>query len=285
MLATLQTLDHVAVVSDRPDALFEAYGQLGFQLTPLARHAGAIRPGEDPVPWGIGNRCAMFRGGYLELLAVLDGDLYCRGFPERLDRYEGLHIVAFECADADATAAELRDRGVALDGVGRLERRIDTPDGDGLARFSLVRLRPEETPECHLNILRHHTPELLWQQRYLDHPNGAESLLGTTLCVEDPAAIAGRYARFLGVAPAADGSRHRFELPRGRFDIVAPDDLRADTGQTAPVLPFVANMTLGSGDLSRTRDWLLGQGVAFDEQGGRLLTDPADGLGAMCIFE
>ena len=44
----VETLDHVAVVSDRPETLFSSYERLGFQLTPLTQHSGAVKPGEQP---------------------------------------------------------------------------------------------------------------------------------------------------------------------------------------------------------------------------------------------
>ena len=130
-------LDHVAVVSSRPAPLFDCYEKMGFTLSPETRHSGSVRPGGPTEPLGTGNRCAMFaEGGYLELLAVFDPTLHCRGFPERLERYEGLHILAFECTDASLAAAALRDGGTAVQGIGHLERSDDTPDGCTRARTS-----------------------------------------------------------------------------------------------------------------------------------------------------
>ncbi len=87
-------LDHVAVVSRHADALFGAYERLGFALTPLSMHSGALGPGGPVVPWGTGNRCAMLRAGYLELIAIVDEERPCGIFPELLRRYKGLHIIA-----------------------------------------------------------------------------------------------------------------------------------------------------------------------------------------------
>jgi hypothetical protein len=281
----IRTLDHVAVISNKPRMLFSNYERLGFLLTPFSQHSGSIKPGEPAVQWGTGNRCAMFREGYLELLAVVDPNLFCRGFSERVERYEGLHIVALGCENAEKTRDKLTAGGVGVAGIGRLERVIAMPVGESTAAFSLVRLAPEEAPECHLNILEHHTPELLWQERYLNHPNGAVSLNGVTLCLDDPASAAKRYSRFLGVQPKINDTRHSFILPRGRFDLISADDHFNTTDHTAPTLPFVASFIVGTKSLTETRTWLRHNSIGFKEKNGRILVGPEAGCGATCIFE
>lgn len=280
----VETLDHVAVVSEQPEALFSAYERLGFRLTPLAQHSGAITPGGPVEPWGTGNRCAMFRRGYLELLAIVDPALPCRGFDERVARYEGLHILAFGCRDAQAAASALVERGVNVLGVGRLERPIATPDGEGQAAFSLVRLAPEAAPECHLNIMQHHTPDLLWQSRHLDHPNGAQSLESVLMCVEDPGEVAARYARLLGHEAVKRGRRLRFELPRGGFELISPENLTEETGLTPPTVPFVASFSVGCTSLDAAAAVLDANQIAYSARADGLHVDSLAGRGATCHF-
>ena len=282
----IDSLDHVAVVSRRADALFDAYERMGFVLTPVSRHSGSIRPGEPPVPWGTGNRCAMFRSGYLELLAIIEPDMFCGMFPALLDKYEGLHIMAFGCDDAGAAETRLRDSGVGVQGIVSLQRELETPDGTGLARFSLVRLEPDEAPEARLNVIQHHTPELLWQPHLLSHPNRAVALVELVTCVADPDEAGARYARLLGVDRERRGAARILTLPRGRFVLVAPGDLAAVLpGITAPVVPFVAAFSVATEDLARTRRCLEEGGVGFEEWDGRVMVPREAGCGAVCIFE
>ena len=56
-------------------------------------------------PFGTGNRCALFRHGYIELIAVLDTARFDNGLGAWLGRYEGLHIVALAMEDEVANPA------------------------------------------------------------------------------------------------------------------------------------------------------------------------------------
>ncbi len=282
----ITSLDHVAVVSRHADALFGAYQRLGFALTPLSMHVGALGPGEPLVPWGTGNRCAMFRLGYLELIGIVDAARPCGIFPELLQRYEGLHIIAYGCSDAEAEMARLESDGVDVQGIVALQRELSTPDGTDLARFSLVRLAPEEAREGRLNIIQHHTPDLLWQPRQLEHPNRAVALVEVTVCVADADEAAGRYSRILGVAANDQGPGRVFDLPQGRLRLVAPDELGdAVPGAIAPTLPFIAAFTIATESLDSVEEILVHNDVEFERENERVVVARDVAQGAVCLFE
>ena len=69
-MTTATELDHAAVGGPPMAALEAAYQRLGFTLTPLARHRGLAT----------GNRCAMLRHGYLELIALVAPEAPAEGF-------------------------------------------------------------------------------------------------------------------------------------------------------------------------------------------------------------
>ncbi len=75
MDSPIMRLDHLAVVNREMGVLEEAYTRLGFLLTPVSRHSGSLTAGGPVEPMGSGNRCAMFKAGYLELLAIVDASL------------------------------------------------------------------------------------------------------------------------------------------------------------------------------------------------------------------
>lgn len=279
-------LDHVAVVSDRAEALFAAYEHMGFRLTPLSRHEGAPAPGKAVVPWGTGNRCAMFNAGYLELLAILDPTRHCGPFPALVSVYEGMHIVSFAASDAEAAAARLRSAGVGVAGVVRLERGVEDETGAAArARFRLVRFAEGALPEARFNVVEHRTPELLWQERYLEHPNGAVAIDEVLIAVADLDAAEARYCRVLGVAAERRGAVRRFRLPRGTFSLVAAEALATVIpGAAAPVVPCVAAVSFAVRDVARTRDVLAAGGVAATADAGRLIVAARDGCGATCLF-
>ena len=282
----IDRLDHVAVVSPHPDSLFAAYEAMGFQLTPISRHSGSVNPGEKPVPFGNGNRCAMLKRGYLEFLAIFDPTMPCGPFPALVERYEGLHIVAFGCEDPDAVERRWRETGVPVDGVFALERELETQEGTRLARFTLLRPPADHTPEMRFNAIRHETPDYLWQPHLMDHPNRAVSLDAVTVAVADPDEAAARYGRILGIEPTRADQVRRIDLRQGRLDLVAADDIGAAVpGAVAPTLPFVAAFTLSSEDLGASAACLEENAVPFVKEGGRVIVPADAGCGAICVFE
>jgi Glyoxalase-like domain len=151
-------LDHAGVVTRDLVALAQQYERLGFALTPIARQADGR----------IGNRCVMLRYGYIELLAVVDPNAGSATLARFLARYVGVHILAFAIDDTQAVLERLRGGDASLSSVVEFERAIDDADPSGpRARFALIRV-PDQ-PEGRINLVRHLTPELLWQERFLRH--------------------------------------------------------------------------------------------------------------------
>ncbi len=131
-------LEHVGVVTRDLATLAEQYERLGFALTPLARQTDGR----------IGNRCAMLRQGYIELLAVVDPNARSATLEAFLARYAGIHILAFAVEDAQAECARLRRAGFDNPVVSQFDRAIDDAEPNGLrARFEVIQL-PDQ-PEGH----------------------------------------------------------------------------------------------------------------------------------------
>ncbi|WP_426956008.1 VOC family protein [Muricoccus radiodurans] len=241
-------LDHIGVCTRDGPALWAAYERLGFALTPVARQSR--RPGE---PLGTGNRCAMLRQGYIELLAILDPALPDNGLGAMLDRFAGAHILALGMEDSEGNLARLRRAGLDIPGIAPLSRPVDAPDGP-VARFE--RLPLPDAPEGRVQLVRHLTPELLWQDRWLDHPNAVTALRAAILVSDRPAESAARLSRLSGLALEPDPAGG-FALPlpgEARVRILPPDSLDALLpGVTPPALPMVAGMVLASADMARTR--------------------------------
>lgn len=286
MINITQGLDHVGVVANDLDLAVRAYEAMGFALTPISHHSASRTPGGAPSPMGSANRCAMFRWGYLELVAIVDPTLDAGPFPAFLARYAGIHLVAFRTDDAESAAAELERRGVALDGVFALQRNVDTEDGESTLRISLVRPAVEAIPEARLSLVQHHTPENLWQPRYLDHPNGVTALSGTVLCVDDPPSSAARFEKLLGVAATRQDEALVLSCRHGRVSIVSPDsvdDLLPGAQRLAR--PYVAGASFVCADLERAADVLADGDVPFARGDGRISVPASAGCGAVIVFE
>lgn len=275
------SIDHVGWATRNPGALHARFERLGFRLTPWSTLSGPLLPGSLAVPWGTANRCAMLReGGYLELLGIADPSRPLNGLDRYLDRYEGLHILVLRVDDAEANFARLCRAGLPVAGVMPRERLVSDEDPDG-PRIRVAHLTLPEAPEGRLQLIQHLTPELLWQERFLDHPNRAVALEAVILAVERPANSAARLSRLAGrpVAPDPSGG-FALALARGIVRLLPPEGLLAALpGVSAPAVPFIAAAVVRVDDEGRAVRALLG--AEGREVPGGLL---ADGDGGWVLF-
>jgi hypothetical protein len=75
-----------------------ALERCGFRLTPFTAQTNRVNG--KLVPAGTGNRCAMLRRGYVELLAATGDTALAHQLEERLMRHVGVHLAAFSSAEA-----------------------------------------------------------------------------------------------------------------------------------------------------------------------------------------
>jgi hypothetical protein len=244
------TLDHVGVVGHDLAALAAQYEQLGFTLTPRAL-TGDGR---------IANRCAMLRQGYLELMALAPGGTSAT-LARMLARYAGAHVIALAIDDPVATLTRLHRAGIDCPSVEQSDRSIDAADPTSPhARFA--HLPVPEQPEARINLIRHLTPELLWQERFLSHPNHAVGLAEVVLAVPVPAESAARISRVAGrpVVPDPAGG-FALPLPRGRIRLLPADTLETQL----PAVPAIVSVTLRTDDgRAAVRRLLTDAGIPHD---------------------
>ena len=281
------SLDHVGLFVPDIGAAALALEPMGFAATPLTPQQTAGGPGEPPAPAGTSNRCIMLAGGYIEVLTATGDTPVARQLRAALARYTGLHLIAFGTADAAAEHRRLKKAGYEPLPLVPLERPVATDGGEGVARFSVVRVPPGTMAEGRIQFVQQRTPELVWQPRFLAHRNRAAALVDVLVCVEDPGEAVQRYARFAG-RPAAGVAPRRWRLvtDRGRVSFMDPTALAAALpGVAAPALPFIAAVVLASGDLDITRAVLAAGGVAHrDAAPGIVQVEPPPALGVTVVF-
>lgn len=292
MTGSALALDHVGVCNRDLAPMAAAYEALGFTLTPIAQQSGRV-PGGAIERLATGNRCAFLRHGYVELLAIIEPGRFDNRLGEYLARYQGLHILALAMDDAAANQARLARGGLDIP-VAPLERPVDDPNGPR-ARFE--RLPFPDAPEGRVQLIRHLTPELIWQERWMEHANGAEALIELILVSGAPAESAARLSRLAGLplepGPVA-GYLLRFPggapvagpavAPETRVSILPPEALaEVLPGVAIPALPFMAGMVVRTRDRNAAARALLGaRAVALPE--GRLMVPPALAAGAALVF-
>jgi hypothetical protein len=283
---TACSLDHVGIAGADLAALAASFERLGFALTPLARHSGRRTPEGPVVPFGTGNRCAMLRDGYLELIAVVDREAFTHSLEFSLARYAGLHIVALGMDDEAANLARMRAAGIDIPGAAYLERPVDDADPSGMqARF--VRLILPDAPEGRIFLIRHLTPEAVWQEQFLSHPNRALALAELVLVSASPAETAARFSRLAGLPVSPDEvGGFALTLPRGRVRMLPAEALpHVFPGVAIPTLPFIAGITIATEDGNEAVSRLLAERrIPHRALPSGLLVDPAAAGGAAILF-
>lgn len=273
-------LDHVAHFVPDLERAGAELEKLGFTLTPFsAQSHGATQA-------GAGNRCAMFKRGYLEFLTPTADTDIGRQLRAEITRYVGPHLIAFGTAAPEADHQRLAGMGFGPLGPIALQREIETVNGRATARFTVVRVPPGTMAEGRIQYCQHHTPELLWQSRWLAHANGAVALNGVILCVADPEEAARRYTRFTGLPSQADGNIPCIATAHGYLMFIDPETLERRLHTNAPALPWIAGCILESEDITASSAYLRRSSANMKElSNNRVLVDLPASVGGILILE
>lgn len=257
-------LDHVAhFVPDR-DAASAVLENLGFTLTPFSLQS-TKDAGGNAVPAGTGNRCAMFARGYLEFLTPTADTPLAAQLRTAIARYTGHHLIAFGTPTAEEEHARLERHGFEPLALVNLQREVDVSGELRLTRFSVVRVRPETMPEGRVQFCQHHTPECMWQPKYLDHPNGVTGLIAAFVVADEPEEVAARFARFAGLLPFPIRGFVQLKTGRGDVFIGSGTACKALFGEEPPAAPAMAGYALACKDPKGLRDRLIALGCSVSE--------------------
>lgn len=279
-------LDHVAHFVPHVEAASAALEKLGFTLTPFSAQSHRPEPGGPLTPAGAGNRCVMLRRGYLEFLTPTGDTPLATQLRTAIKRYVGVHLIAFGTAAPEADHARLAKAGFSPLEPVALQREIGTTEGASTARFTVVRVPPGTMAEGRVQFCRHHTSELLWQERWLGHANRAAGLNGVLLCVADPQEAARRYSRYTGLLAQVSGSVWRIDTARGHLLFLDPETLERRLDVKSPSLPWIAGYILESDDIAASGDFLRQSGTGVHVLGSRrLLVKLPAAVGGLAIFE
>ena len=232
-------LDHVAHFVPAIDAAAEVLERCGFRLTPFTTQTNLVEG--KSLPAGTANRCAMFRRGYVEILAATVDTPLAQQLAERLTRHVGLHLAAFSSADAGFERRRLAAAGFPVLPLVDMRRPVAIEGGEDWARFTIARIASGIMPEGRMQFLTHHTERLVWRDPFLDHPNGAQALAALWIAAADPAEPAERFAQFTGRPIRQEGEVSVIPLERGAVRVATPEYLRRELGiELGSPLPYLA---------------------------------------------
>ena len=280
-------LDHVAWFLADLDEAADELEKLGFALTP--RSEQMLRPDPDaaPVPAGTANRTAMLARGYLEFLGATGDTENAAKLREAMARHVGLHLLCFGTAEPGRAHARLAQRGFAPPRAVDLRREIGLPGGGtGEARFAVVRAGPGAMAEGRVQFVHHLTPELLWQERWLRHANGARALAGAVVAVADLDEAVSRWRRFTGLPARGDGEMWVLPAARGQVILGETAAIERIVGVAPPALPWIAGPLIDVADLAKTAKFLARAGAAvLRRTSRRLVVGLPPALGGAIVFQ
>ena len=144
---------------------------------------------------------------------------------------------------------------------------------------------PEAMPEGRVQVVEHHTPELLWQARWLEHPNSASGLLASIVCVADVGEAAARFARFAEAGIRREEPNAHVETRgHGRILIIDAATARASLGLAPPCLPWIAGVVLRVDDFQATLRCLERAGNRPTRRGDAVIARGPVELGGVFVF-
>ncbi len=282
-------LDHCGVAVSNLDRGRDAYSRLGFQLTARSFHSGSRTAGGPVEPWGSGNHCAMFREGYLEIIGLTDASMYS-SVKTMVERYEGLHIVAVGCGNADAAYAEFQKTSAPVEAPRALERDAAFGPGDRetrRAKFRNMYVDRDKVTEGRFIFIEHVTRDVLWQPHLLDHPNGALGLDAIYFVVADPESTAKKFAPLFSERIERYPGVVKMTLDRGAFWLTQEKAWRERVpGSFVPPVPSPAGFGVRVQSIEATRRLLESNGVRVHAgmNPSQFWVAPEDACGAAIQF-
>lgn len=279
MSRPIAAFDHLLVGVAELEAARRTWERLGFTACPRGRHIG----------WGTANYCLMFENDYVELLGIVDPEQFTNNLDRFLEeRGEGLLAAAFRSTDIDATAEELRRRGLGVDGPHDLARIIEHPEGERRPRFRLIHLDADDRPGLLAFVCQHLTPEMVWQPAWTWHRNGARRITRLIAVVEEVGGPAVAAAGWFGEdrVSVADGGV-TVEAAGLRLELLTPAAAGARYGARLPwgPRPGPLGFTVAVKDLEACEAVLEAGGVASQRLGASLRVPPSQASGVLLEFE
>lgn len=281
-------IDHLVLCVRSLDIAGATYERLGFTLTSPAQH-----------PWGTGNRLVQLQGTFLEVLTVIDAakirpvgagefdfGTYNKAF---LEKREGFSMLAFASSDARRDRAEFTESGLRTYAPFDFSRKAKLPGGEEVTvGFSLAFVTDPGMPETSFFVCQQHAPQHFWKPDYQKHANGAVAVTEAIMLADDPAALAGLFAKLQG-EDAVSLTNGQLTAITARGRIVVLDRKRAaERFGTAlphgPQTPHFVGYRVAVKDIAATRALLDTAGIHFRAVRDTLQIAASDAFGTMIEF-
>jgi hypothetical protein len=274
-------VDHCALLVRDLEAADRTVRRLGFLPTPRGIHSAHIGTANITVP--------LQNETYFEMVGVLRPTPHNADRRERLARGEGLFGLAFKTDDARAAAAEFEAAGIGSGEAVDFARPVELPTGKAEARFTVARTRQGSTPGAWIFVCQHHTPEVVWREDHLDHPNGARGIVEIVGVASDLPAVARSWAPLFGARLYQDGRSVAIDPAAVVLRFLNPEAFQQRYYPIAALPPAdepdLAAIRFAVNDVEVVADVLRGHEVPFRElEGGSICVAAEHCCGAVVEF-
>ncbi|MCR6633105.1 MAG: VOC family protein [Magnetospirillum sp.] len=270
----LTGLDHAVIAVRDLEEAATVFERLGFALTPRGHHP----------EWGTANRCAMFAGDYIELLAAEDAGAEADRVRAFAARGDGLAGISIGSANGAATAEALRAAGLEVPMARSLSRKLDDGKGTTLM-YSELPLPVEATPGVPARVVQHITAERERHPQWLEHPNGAVGITSVTAIVDEPPALTPAWDLLFGPhAAVLTDDTVTVHTGRGLVYLTRPEELtqlhpEAELDELPPPPALVA-LAVRVADTDRAAAVLKANRVEFSrDREGTIRIPPSEACG------
>lgn len=284
----MRGIDHLVLAVADLEAARARYGELGFTLTPPARH-----------PFGTANSLVQLDGAFLELLSVAEpaaipphgpGQFSFAAFNrDYLLDGEGFSMLVLDSRDARADNEAFREAGLATYEPFDFSRSAKLPSGeDATVGFSLAFTSHPDIANAGFFVCQQHAPQHFWKREYQRHDNTARTLEEVCLVAHRPLHFAAFLQAFAGSGEIlATEARVEITTARGVIAVLTADGFAERYGAAPPRahrLPVLAGYTVGVSDFDAVREAAAKADVATAEGDGRLTVVPGDAFGTALAF-
>lgn len=271
-------LDHALILHDDLDGAGAAARRLGFRPTPTGYHGQGL---------GTANATIMMpdRQTYFELIAVTEPTPRNADKRAALDA-RGPHLLgtAFK-GDARAARADFAALGVAEGEAFDFVRQVDLPSGPREARFAIAQIAAGTLPGLYSFVCEHFTPDVVWREDYLEHPNGARAVSGLWGVAPDPGALAEAWRPLFGNRVALRDGVLEIDAGAGRFRYLAPAAWSEMFGETpSGPGPHLRALEIAVTSASALEDLLSAGRVDWERRASRIAVPDRIGFGCTVLF-
>lgn len=174
----MSEIDHVMSVVPDLDRAAEAVRRVGFKLTDRGVHSGR----------GTANHLVVLPSCYWELLSVQEATP--SNEPLRSAKANGLFACAISTGDVQRDQLEMEVSGIPTDAVVQFVRPLEIDGAQRRAAFRTARMQLGSSFNGYFFFCQHLTPDLVWRDTWMTHPNGAVGIVGLDVIATDVAATA-----------------------------------------------------------------------------------------------